>query len=97
MTRALLVLLLAACGGGGAQEGARTVSFRLRGSPPDATVTVDDRIVGSLRIVAARGIALPKGAHRVTVEAAGYFPWDKIIVAADRPVVLAVELSPIPD
>ena len=98
-TLALAALLVAgaACGGAGAGAPGKTVSFRLRGSPPDATVTVDDQIVGSLRIVMARGVALPPGPHRVSVESAGYLPWDKIVVATDRPVVVAVDLVPVPD
>jgi hypothetical protein len=98
-TLALAALLVAggACGGAGAEVPGKTVSFRLRGSPPDATVTVDDQIVGPLRIVMARGVALPPGPHRVSVESAGYLPWDKIVVAADRPVVVAVDLVPVPD
>ncbi|MEO6573953.1 MAG: PEGA domain-containing protein, partial [Polyangiaceae bacterium] len=86
-----MVMVLGACGGGAAQASGRTVSLRLRGSPPNATVTVDDQIVGSLQIVMARGVALPPGPHRVSVESAGYLPWDKIVVATDQPVVVAVD------
>ena len=95
---ATLLLFVVACGGGtGAQAPGKTVSFRLRGSPTNATVTVDDQIVGSLQIVMARGVALPPGPHRVSVESAGYLPWDKILVATDQPVVVAVDLVPVPD
>lgn len=93
----VLAAVLAACGGGAAQAPGKTVSFRLRGSPANATVTVDDQIVGSLQIVMARGVALPPGPHRVSVESAGYLPWDKIVVATDQPVVVAVDLVPVPD
>jgi hypothetical protein len=92
-----IAIMLAACAGGAAQAPGKTVSFRLRGSPANATVTVDDQIVGSLQIVMAHGVALPPGPHRVSVESAGYFPWDKIVVATDRPVVVAVDLVPVPD
>jgi PEGA domain len=74
-----------------------TVSLRMQGSPPQATVTIDDEYVGPLDVVAARGVALPVGKHRISVEAAGYFPWDTIVDAKSAPVRLAVSLVPIPD
>jgi PEGA domain len=76
---------------------APTVSMRMQGSPPDATVTIDDHYVGPLAVVAARGVALPMGSHRISVEAEGYFPWDRIVEAKDKPVTLAVTLVAIPD
>lgn len=84
------------CGGGGAQA-ERTVPLRLSGGPADATVTVDDQIVGSLALVAARGVALPPGKHRITVEARGFLPFDKMVEAEAGPVRLDVSLVPVPD
>jgi hypothetical protein len=73
--------------------------MRMTGEPPNASVTIDDQFVGAFAVVAARGVALPKGTHHVTVEAAGYFPWDKTIVVneGDRVIRLYVHLIPIPD
>jgi hypothetical protein len=97
--RALVALfslqILAACGGNVANV--HSVSLRMRGGPPGATVTIDDRIVGRLDVVATRGVALPPGKHRVSVEAEGFLPWDKEIEAAEAPVLLDVKLEPIPD
>ncbi len=96
-----LLVLLTACGGGGAEPPARTISLRLKGTPPDATVTIDDRIVGSLGLVSAHGVALPPGQHRISVEARGYLPFDKIVVApadgAAQPIPIDVALVPVPD
>jgi hypothetical protein len=92
---ACALLLVVACGG--AHSPPPTVSLRLRGSPPDASVTIDDEFVGPLNVVMVRGVALPKGTHRVTVEAQGYLPFDKAIEAKDQPVQLDVQLVPIPD
>jgi hypothetical protein len=96
--------MMTACGGGGVEPPARTVSLRLRGTPPDATVTIDDRIVGSLALVSARGVALPPGQHRISIEARGYLPFDRIVIAPplpdDRPappLPLDVALVPVPD
>lgn len=92
----LLAIALPACGP--ARE-PKTVSMRLVGSPPNATVTIDDIFVGRLDTVAARGVALPVGVHRISIEAPGYLPWDKAIEAKEgsAPVRLDVRLVAIPD
>ena len=43
------------------------------------------------------GVRLPLGKHRITVERTGYFPYDAIIEADDRPISLDIKLTPIPD
>jgi hypothetical protein len=77
----------------------KTVSLRMVGSPPNASVTIDDIFVGRLDIVAARGVALPVGNHRVSVEAPGYLPWDKVVEAKEGagPVRLDVRLVATPE
>ncbi len=94
---AAALLLAAACGG--ANVAPRTVSLRMAGTPPDARVTVDDQIVGTLDVVAARGVALPPGKHRVSVEAPGYFPYDTLVEAkeGEKFVKIEAKLVPIPD
>ncbi len=88
--------VVAGCG----QPGARpaTVPLRISGGPPNASVTVDDEPIGSLDSVAAHGVALPAGTHRLTVEADGYFPSDQVIDAEPGgPIVrLKVQLEKIP-
>lgn len=93
---AALAVFAAACGP--AKE-PRTISLRMAGSPPNASVTIDDQFVGSLDVVAARGVALPPGQHRITVEAAGFFPFDTIVEAKESsgPVRVEAKLTPIPD
>ena len=77
----------------------KTVSMRMVGSPPNASVTIDDIFVGRLDTVAARGVALPVGTHRVSVEAPGYLPWDKVVEAKEGagPLRLEVRLVATPD
>jgi hypothetical protein len=77
----------------------RTTSLRLAGTPRDASVTVDDQYLGALVYVAGHGVALPPGKHRITVEKAGYFPWDKLVDVSegDPPVALDITLTKIPD
>jgi PEGA domain-containing protein len=93
------VFLLAA-GCEPAKEPARpTVSLRLRGGPPGATVVIDEEPLGSLEFVAAHGVALPLGVHHLTVTAQGYFPWDREVDAkpGSPSIALEVALTPVPD
>ena len=76
---------------------APTVSMRMKGGPAEASVTIDDQYVGPLAVVAARGVALPVGSHRISVEMPGYFPWDKVVEAKDGPVLLEVKLAALPE
>lgn len=90
-----LVLFAAACG----PPAPKTVSMRMFGVPANASVTIDDQFVGTMDVVGRRGVALPPGKHRVTVEAPGHFSWDKIIEAKEGETYLRLEvkLVPIPD
>ncbi len=96
LTVAAVGTMLAGCP---AARQPKTISLRMVGSPPEASVTVDDIFVGRLETVAARGVALPLGPHRVSVEAAGYLPWDRVVDAREAagPLRLDVRLRPIPD
>jgi hypothetical protein len=71
----------------------------MHGTPLEATVVIDDEVVGSLELVTARGVALPPGAHRITVKAEGYFPWDREVEArlGEGPVKVEVALVRVPD
>ena len=62
-------------------------------------VVVDEETLGTLDYVAAHGVALPPGIHRVTVQTPGYFPWDREVEAKSGmpPITLEVVMSPIPD
>lgn len=89
----VLVTLGAACTPMASQK----VPLRLKGNVRDASVTIDDQYVGALAYVAARGVALPPGKHRITVEKTGYFSWDRLVEAGDSPIQLDVVLTKIPD
>jgi hypothetical protein len=69
----------------------------MRGSPPGATVIVDDQPIASLGEISRRGMALLPGRHRITVEHPGYFPWDKAIEARGELIALEVKLQKIPE
>jgi hypothetical protein len=77
----------------------KTTSLRVAGAPLDASVTIDDKYIGAFAYVAKKGVALPPGKHRITVEKAGFFPWDQLVEAheGDPPIKLDVTLVQIPD
>jgi hypothetical protein len=58
---------------------------------------IDEEYIGPLGYVAARGVRLPAGKHRITIEKPGYFPWDRLVEATTAPIKLDVELEAIPD
>jgi hypothetical protein len=99
MPRVLLPALVALALAGCAASQARTTSLRVKGAPNDATVTIDDRYLGTFAYVASKGVALPPGKHRITVEKTGFFPWDHLVEAhdGDAPIHLDVTLTKIPD
>jgi hypothetical protein len=70
---------------------------RSKGTPRDASVYIDEQFVGFLGVVSARGVRLPEGEHRITVEKVGYFPWDRLVVSERKPIALSVDLRKIPD
>jgi hypothetical protein len=94
-------LLLGALAGAGACQAPRTAVRlsveRAAAAPRDASVYIDEQFVGFLGVVAARGVRLPEGEHRITVEKVGYFPWDQLVVSDRKPILLKVDLRKIPD
>jgi len=85
-------LLATSCGA------ARSVSLRFQAvETPDASVTVDDQYLGPLAAVAKRGVAVRPGKHRITIEKAGFFPFDREVEAVEQPVVVEVKLERVPE
>lgn len=70
---------------------------RAADTPRDASVYIDEQFVGFLGVVAARGVRLPEGEHRISVEKVGYFPWDQLVVSDRKPIRLTVTLRKIPE
>jgi hypothetical protein len=88
---------LAGCGPARGRAAVSLKVSRAADTPRDASVTIDEEYIGPLYYVAAHGVRLPVGQHRITVEKEGYFPWDKLVEADRQPIHLEVELVPIPD
>jgi PEGA domain len=66
-------------------------------TPRDALVYIDGQYVAPLGTVVKRGVRVPEGEHRVSVEKNGYYPFDAIIVSRREPIFLKVELVELPD
>ncbi len=65
-------------------------------TPRDASVYIDEQFVGFLGVVAARGVRLPEGVHRISIERDGYFAWDRLVESDRQPITLEVEMRPVP-
>ena len=86
-----------ACGPGHGRAAVSLSVSRGPKTPQDASVSIDEEYIGPLYYVAARGVRLPVGQHRITVEKEGYFPWDRLVEADRQPIHLEVRLVRIPD
>ena len=73
-----------------------TTSLRLaptEDAPKNAKVVVDDQPIGSLAFVTKRGVALPPGKHRMTIEADGYLPWDMEVDAGEKGGLIKLDVK----
>lgn len=66
-------------------------------APPSALVYINGNYIGSLAAVVARGVRVPEGKHRLSVEKSGYFPYDTIIVSNRDAIDLRIDLLPLPE
>jgi hypothetical protein len=94
---ALSVPGLPGCGLRGVRPAVTMKLVRSAATPRDASVIIDEEYIGPLYYVVARGVRLPVGQHRITVEKEGYFPWDRLVEAGREPIVLKVKLVRVPD
>ena len=102
LARGLLLLALGsvalpACQAGVGRAAVSLKLNRAKTTPKDAGVWIDEEYLGPLTYVVIHGVRLPVGKHRITVQKAGYFPWDREVVADREPIALDIVLDPIPD
>ncbi len=93
---AIAVALLSGCAG----DLKAAVSLKVVRSPEtprDASVVIDEQYIGPLGVVAAHGVRLPVGEHRISVEKNGFFPFDQLVEADRQDILLRVKLEPVPD
>ena len=96
ITSGMLCLATAACGPPLYAAVSMSVAYAKQ-TPADASVVIDEQYIGPLGYVAAHGVRIREGEHRVSVTKAGYFPWDRLVTAGRDPIKLDVVLEPIPD
>lgn len=89
--------VVAGCSSIGLRSAVSMRMNRVKNAPRDASVYIDEEFIGPLYYVAAHGVRLPTGKHRITVTRDGYFPWDRVVEANRQSIYLSVELTPIPD
>ena len=92
-----LAIVAPACASGVGRPAVSLRFVRDQATPRDAGVWIDEEFIGPLSYVAAYGVRLPIGEHRITVQREGYFPWDRLVVSDREPIELNVVLQPIPD
>jgi hypothetical protein len=100
MSRSLALCLVWALSGCAARTPSRPAPdafLLLRVEPPDATVRVDDRVIGSGRTVAGRWIAVAHGLHRVAVNAPGHDRFEEEVDLGPGRHERAVVLEPTPE
>ena len=88
------LVVLPACGG--AQHAAGRAGLRILAQPAAASVYVNDRFVGTARILAERPAPLAVGTHYVSILAPGYFPHDLELDLPRGITTVEVTLRPIP-
>jgi hypothetical protein len=89
-------LSLTGCGVG-PQSAVSLKVARAKTTPKDASVYIDEEFVGPLYYVAAHGVRLRTGKHRITITRDGYFPWDREVEADRLPLKFDVELVAVPE
>ena len=85
---------LAACATLGAPKD--LVPLRIDVNAPDATVWVDDQLVGSAKVLAKDGTFLRAGFHRVEVRHPDYYSYfAEVTPKQGEPVLIHAELHPL--
>lgn len=70
---------------------------REKDTPRRALVYIDEQFIGTLDYVAAKGVRLPEGKHRISVQKNGYYPFDALVESDRYPIHLRVALLRLPD
>jgi hypothetical protein len=89
------LLVLAACAGAQKPKGP-PAELRVVAEPDSAIVQVNERFVGSARVLDKRPAKLSAGLKHVTVEAAGYVPHDLDVDLPSGVTTIKIKLRPVP-
>lgn len=93
----ILALAAAGCAGANASRRGPTGGLKLRCTPADATVYVDDEYRGACTLFARHALPLERGNHRLMVDASGHFPYYGEVDTGGIVQTLEVELVSRPD
>jgi hypothetical protein len=74
----------------------RMASLRIKAEPANTSVYVDDRFVGTARVLAVKPKAMKPGVRFITFEAPGYFPHDLRLDLAPGTTEIEIKLRPVP-
>lgn len=92
---ALLLLGASACAGAQKPKGP-PAELRVVAEPESASVQVDERFVGTARVLDKRPAKVSPGRKHVTIEAVGYFPHDLEVDLPTGVTTLKIKLRPVP-
>lgn len=85
---------VSACGGAPVPTG--PASLKVKAEPNTTSVYVNDRFVGSARVLAIKPAVMRPGVKYVTFTAPGHFPHDLRLVLPSGTTSIAIKLRPIP-
>jgi hypothetical protein len=93
---ALLLVTLAAVGCMQTPPETRMAYLKVVAEPAPTTVYIDDRFVGSARLLQKQPKALTPGVKYLTFKAPGYFPHDLRVSLPAGETVVRIKLRPVP-
>jgi len=92
----ILLVVLGACGAAQHRVREPFAELRVIAVPESAVVEVNERNIGSSRVLSQRPAKLKLGMKRITITAPGYFPHDLEIDLPEGETKLEIKLRPIP-
>lgn len=92
----ILLVVLSACGASQHPSSERFAELRVIAVPENALVEVNERSVGSSRVLAKRPAKLKLGMKRITISAPGYFPHDLEVDLPEGETKIEIKLRPVP-
>jgi len=74
----------------------RMAKLKVIADPPDTTVYIDDRFIGSARVLSVKAKELKPGVKYITFKAPGYFPHDVRLELPAGETTLTMKLRQVP-
>lgn len=74
----------------------RMAGLQIKAQPENTSVYVNDRFVGTARVLAVRPKSMKPGVKFITFKAPGYFPHDLRVELPPGTTLIEIELRPLP-